>query len=540
MKFLKKITILSLVGLILISIAYFSYFNSIYSSDLHHWGFIAGHSLDYINGGVLFKDVFVQYGVGQLVFFKFINYIYPITFSSVGVVTSFIYCLNLFILYFILKKISSELIAFFILLLIFFCNPYTAFPWPDYLASFFLLLFCFFLLFFDKNKIFICYFSGFFLFLSIFFRTTYVINIFLAVVIYFSLVKIDHKFYNKRLVNSLIVFLFIFTIYIIYLFLNNLLVDWFYQGVGVFRDYVTGSNSSYMSWIIQNLGNNFWILLKTLKVLLRFIVLLIIPQNINDFIFLIFFTTNLLILFSFFKKKTRNMPEYIHKILIKFRANQNCNLFLFFSLLGFFGVTQSIFYFVFYKNLNASILLFIPIAFLLNCIFTSSINKKYLKFFLLIVLLISFVNLFQAVKRFSSINKNLYYTSDIQYFGKRKFVKEDLDYYKFLKENLCKEDLSVINLSFDSNASFLCTNKKKFIHPFFYFLQFLDKDLYLRIIKGELNDKEVLITSWLYENNNLKIYNKILLPTHMEWWGSSSNSKFHYLYKKNIDLKLNE
>ena len=68
----------------------------------------------------------------------------------------------------------------------------------------------------------------------------------------------------------------------------------------------------------------------------------------------------------------------------------------------------------------------------------------------------------------------------------------------------------------------------------------MDKDLYLRIIKGELNDKEVLITSWLYENNNLKIYNKILLPTHMEWWGSSSNSKFHYLYKKNNDLKLNE
>ena len=69
MKFLKKITILSLVGLTLISIAYFSYFNSIYTSDLHHWGFIAGHSLDYINGGLLFKEVFVQYGVGQLIEF---------------------------------------------------------------------------------------------------------------------------------------------------------------------------------------------------------------------------------------------------------------------------------------------------------------------------------------------------------------------------------------------------------------------------------------------------------------------------------------
>jgi hypothetical protein len=534
-KFLRKITILSLVGLTLISIAYFSYFNSIYTSDLHHWGFIAGHSLDYINGGLLFKEVFVQYGVGQLFFFKFINYIYPITFSSVGLVTSFIYCLNLFILFFILKKISSEHIAFFILLLIFFCNPYTAFPWPDYLASFFLLLFCFFLLFFDKNKIFICYFSGFFLFLSIFFRTTYVINIFSALLFYFTLVMIDRKFYNRRLVNSLVAFLFFFSIYLFYLFLNNLLMDWFYQGIGVFRDYVTGSNSSYMSWVIENLGPNFWILLKILKVLLRFFILLIIPQNINDFIFLIFFIINLLVIFSFFIKKFQNAPKYLNIILIKFKTNRHYNLFLFFSLLGFFGVVQSIFYFVFYKNLNASILLFIPIAFLIKCIFTVNIYKNYLKNFLIIILLISFVNLFQAVKRFNSIDKSLFYNSDIEYFGIRKFVKEDLDYYKFLEKNLCKEDLLIINLSLDTNVSFLCSGKKKFIHPYYYFLKYLDNNLFLRFTNGELNDNEVLITSWLYKNNNLKIYNKILLPNNLQWWGSSSNSKFHYLYKKNID-----
>jgi len=287
--------------------------------------------------------------------------------------------------------------------------------------------------------------------------------------------------------------------------------------------------------VIENLGSNFWILIKTLKVLLRFIISVIIPLNINDFVFLIFFLINLLILLSFFLVEIRNLPKYVGKILNKFKISQYYNLLFFFSLLGFFGIAQSIFYFVFYKNLNASILFFIPLAFLLNCILTTNICKQYLKIFFVIIFMISFVNLFQIVKKFYITNTSLFISSDIEYFGKRKFLKEDLEYYNFLKLNLCNEDLKVINLSLDTNAPFVCSNKRDFIHQYYYFLQFLDNDLFLRVTNGELNDKEVLITSWLYQNNNLKIYNKILLPYNLQWWGSSSNSKFHYLYKKNID-----
>lgn len=535
MQFIKNIAYILIAGLILILITSFTYFNSIYNSDLHHWGFIAGHSIDYIHGGELFKNIFVQYGVGQLVFFKFINNIHQINFSSIGIITAVIYCLNLSLLYLILKKVSSESIAIFLLVVIFFCKPYIDFPWPDYLASFCLLLFSFFLLFFKKNRIFIYIFSGFFLFLSILFRTTYIINIFPALIFYFILVKIDNKFYNKRLVNSLIVFLFFFTVYIFYLLFNNLLKDWIYQGIGVFRDYVTGSNSIYMSWVIENLGANFWALIKTFKVLLRFIVSVIIPRNINDFVFLIFYIINLLILYSFFTKEIRNTPKYISKILNKFKINQYHNLFLFFSLLGFFGISQSIFYFVFFKNLNASILFFIPIAFLINCALGTNICKKYLKIFFIFIFLISFANLYQIVKKFYNINTSLFISSDIEYFGKRKFLREDLEYYNFLKENLCSENLIIINVSLDTNAAFVCLNKRNLIHQYYYFLEFLDNDLFLRVTKGQLNDNEVLITSWPYQNDNLKIYNKILLPYNLQWWGSSSNSKFHYLYKRNID-----
>ena len=120
MKFIGKTIIPFCVLLLLCLITYFSYLNSVYYSDLHHWGFIASHSLDYISGGLLFKNIFVQYGVGQLILFKFINYIYQINFSNIGIITSFFYCLNFLILYFILKRVSSNLIALSILIVIFF------------------------------------------------------------------------------------------------------------------------------------------------------------------------------------------------------------------------------------------------------------------------------------------------------------------------------------------------------------------------------------------------------------------------------------
>jgi len=105
MKFIKKYMFdFFFLSIFTSLIIFLSNFFSIYNSDLHHWGFIASHALDYINGGKLFKEIFVQYGVGQLVFFKFINYFYEINFTSTGIITSIVYSLNLIIIYFIIKR----------------------------------------------------------------------------------------------------------------------------------------------------------------------------------------------------------------------------------------------------------------------------------------------------------------------------------------------------------------------------------------------------------------------------------------------------
>jgi hypothetical protein len=98
MKFIKKyfLDIFFLATISLLIIASSNFF-SIYHSDFHHWGFIASHALDYINGGKLFEEIIVQYGVGQLILFKFINYFYEINFTSIGIIASVFYSLKMFI-----------------------------------------------------------------------------------------------------------------------------------------------------------------------------------------------------------------------------------------------------------------------------------------------------------------------------------------------------------------------------------------------------------------------------------------------------------
>jgi hypothetical protein len=91
----------------------------------------------------------------------------------------------------------------------------------------------------------------------------------------------------------------------------------------------------------------------------------------------------------------------------------------------------------------------------------------------------------------------------------------------------------IINFSLDSNAPFLWSNQRNFIHFYYYFLEFLDNDLFLRVTSGKLNNNEILITPWFYEQNNLKLYYKVLLTEGQIWWGSSSNSRFLYFYKSN-------
>jgi len=409
MKFIKKYFLdfffLSVISLLIIASS--NYF-SIYHSDLHHWGFIASHSLDYINGAKLFHEIMVQYGVGQLILFKFINYFYEINFTSIGNIVSLFYLLNLIIIYFIIKRLSSIFNSFFIVTLILFINPFVEFPWPDYMAGLWLSLFIFFLIFGNPEKNLHYLLAGLCLFLSIIFRTSYVINIFLTCIIYFILLKNNKKFYNNFLVNSLLTFLSLLILYVLFLLLQKNFINWFYQGIGVFKNYAfTTEDPAFntkgnLAFDIYN-KYGYWSLVffQTAKLTAKFIVQLIFPTTFENFVIYIFFIINILFIFSFFNKKIINF--------IDFNRKAYSGKLLFISLLGFLGIIQSIQFFNFFKNINSSSAIFLTTAIVLISLQRSKFfnNKRYYYIFSFIILFFCFFKFSDKIKK-NLLNVNKY------------------------------------------------------------------------------------------------------------------------------------
>jgi hypothetical protein len=529
MKFIKKyifdIFFLSILTLLII---FLSNFFSIYKADLHHWGFISSHALDYINGGKLFKEIFVQYGVGQLILFKFINFFYEINFTSTGTITSIVYSLNLIIIYFIIKKISSNLIAFYILITIFLTQPFISSPWPDYIAGLCLLLFCSFLIFTNSKGSIFFLLAGFFLFLSIIFRTSYILNIFAACSVYFFLIKINKIFYNKFLVRSLFTFGFLLIFYLFYLFFQNDFLNWIIQGISPIKDYTIISKSQYKIWVVNNLGENFFILLKLIIIILRFFAKLIFPTTLENLIILIFFSTNILFIFSYFNKSLKNFVNHPSS------NNQN-NHYLFIALLGFFGIVQSLFFFNFMKIINASSGILFTTAIFLKLL----LNGKFLEnktnyfiigFLFLCILSFKFIN---TLTTNFKIDINAYSPSSIDYFGKRKFIKEDLNYYNEVKQYVCKDNIKIINFTLDTNLVHLCSKRNISYHPYFFYLKKKNPTLYERINKGELYNNEIFITTKGPEHKKLKLYYFIKYSKNCCLGLSNiSTENFFYIYLK--------
>jgi hypothetical protein len=109
--FKKYLFDLIFLSLVLVFVFKLSSIYSEYYSDLHHWGFIAQNSLDYINGRLLFKEVYVHHGIGNFIVYDLINYFYKINFTSIGLITCIFYYLNLIILNLIINKVLNSYAA---------------------------------------------------------------------------------------------------------------------------------------------------------------------------------------------------------------------------------------------------------------------------------------------------------------------------------------------------------------------------------------------------------------------------------------------
>ena len=121
--------------LLLITSLALSYLYTLNHQDFHHWSFILNSYHDLKNNFDPFKEIYLQYGLGQPVFFLILSKIFSINYLSIGYITATVYSINLFLIYIISKKYLSEHLSLLLIFVIFGLHPYIIYPWPDYFSS---------------------------------------------------------------------------------------------------------------------------------------------------------------------------------------------------------------------------------------------------------------------------------------------------------------------------------------------------------------------------------------------------------------------
>ena len=503
---IKKDTFLDLLYylvILIISLCSFYYGReyNLYHTDLIHWNFQLDTILSYINGKELYKDIFLQYGEGIVTSLNLINTFYKIDIYSLGIITNIFFSLRFFLIYKISLLIThSKTLSLAATLFIFLSMSYTQSVWPDFFAGFCLLLFIYFLVSnSEKENFAIMLLTAFLLFLTIYFRNTYILNFFGASII-FLLLNI-FLFKNKNnYINYIIFYTFIIIIiYFLILYINDNLFLWFSQGFG-FSDHYFGVDSFSLLERIE----------KYVYYILRISYYLLIPSDLPNLLFSICFFINVIYLASI-------------KILNERSSKQN-PLIIFLSLYGLIGIVQTISHYEIFRYINASISIYlVAFYFITKLKFVSEKIKLYFIFFCLIIFSFNIAHKFPTSSHKHKINnytKESYEISNFKNFGKKKFTKDYLKHYEDLKEIMCKKEY-IYNLSYDKALNFNCEKAKKTIS---YSILNGDYKLITDLQNG-LNKKSRIIVS-SEKMNNLKILYVKTFPKFFRYTLSDTYMRF--------------
>jgi hypothetical protein len=491
---------------------------SFFSHDYHHWIYNLSNFYDYKNGFILFKDIFLQYGAGQIIFFDLLSIFIEINMLSIGIITNFIFALNLLFFYFILRKYFSYLNSIFIIILILLIHPFAHYPWPDYYASFCVTLFFYFFLKEKQNK-FLLILQGFLLFLAIFFRTSYLMHIIVSIFLFYLL---DYFFLKQKKFNKLFFIFFIqLFLYLMFLFINGQLFLWLGQGIGAIKIYTYGSSHPYMNVIISYVGEYGWFILKLVKAGIRWFSQIFNVFKVSNLVICIFLISSLLYIFQIFKKKSYLILQ-----------NQK---FLFLSFLSILGLIQGFLIYENFRIINSSLgLFFLGLLFLTKNLFLN--NNKYKKFLLLIPIYFSIKLIFgfpnnSTFIKFELKDNSNYVNSNYDLFSKKKKLSKPVAaYYDDIYQIICNKNFLITNFSPDFSIPYICSLKyKKNISPYWYpKIEKVNPKEYRRIINNEIVENEIFITSENIRSENVILVKKLLSPHEpMPWYG-----EYLYIYKK--------
>lgn len=271
-----------------------------YHYDGHHIGLIYSNSLDLINGKLPYKEIFIQYGILTTLINSLILVIFDNKVFFIILFNSVFYSLGVLFISKTIEKFTNIKLALLSTVLILFNHPIPWLPWSNYIAFFFISI-GLFLLSKDKKNYFII---GFLFGASILSRQDFFFPIFVSVIIFcLFLLFQKYKFELKKTTLFFLGLIFPLSIFIIYLFLVNLLNYWidYLSLPDIYLEiYKTSISKLILEYIIFFTSESFF----------SFI---LIPQYYLISIILIF---NTIILFLYLFKKIKINKEILFIILI--------------------------------------------------------------------------------------------------------------------------------------------------------------------------------------------------------------------------------
>ena len=201
-----------------------------YTNDGYHWGFIFSNALDFLDGKLPYKEIFIQYGFVSTLIHALILTIFNKNIFSLIAATSLFYSLSIYLIGILTYKfILNKYYSFFATFIIFMIYPWPTSPWPNFISFFFIMLFC---LFYLCNKKIYFILSGFFLalaYLSYTLVNNYIIISFLLILIlllFFLKKKFSFLFIQKNY-YFLISFTLTLSIFFFFILKNDIFNIWF-------------------------------------------------------------------------------------------------------------------------------------------------------------------------------------------------------------------------------------------------------------------------------------------------------------------------
>lgn len=461
-----------------------------YIYDGHHHGYMFANAIDFINGRLPYKEIFIQYGIVTTLVHALSLKIISQNLISINIITCLLYSLTVLLISLIISKKNNPIYGFLALLIIFFNHPIPWLPWSNYIAFFFLILGFFLLLNSTSKNIF---FSGIFFSLAALSRETFFLIV--SVIIFFTII---YLIYKKK--NTLIIFLIIgcfipYIIFFFYLYYNKIFFDWinYFQ---LPKLYLNKYNLKIYQAILQA---GIYIFFRT------WFDILYNPQNI---IISIIVVINCLYIFNhFFFKKTK---EDYYLLIISFVT----------LVLTIISISNEIF------RLYTSVIIGIIPAIIFISSFKNKDNKIFISFLLIFISIYSIYffpkgnqNQFERLNTINSVEN-----TNLNYFKYQKWSENDWEILNQI-DNITKSVKKNCNIKYGLNYSF---------DSFYYLI--LDLEM-LQLAPGVTEDQNFLFNIFekKFEKNiisNIKNNNLIIITNgHFKEKFKMTNYKTVNLYK---------